>query len=309
MSEPSCLKPSETGTSLMREGLQTIAEAIRFATAEISKVSGDQPRRQAEWLLENILSCNRAEVYSSPHRILSADEHNELNGFLRRRAQGEPLQYIFGAVEFRHLTLRIDRRALIPRPETEGLAEIALKLIRSISEPVILDVGTGCGAIALSIVQEQPNAYVIGVDKDEEALSLARENGEILDLSNRVSWEQMDVSTSQFKQHFNARKFDLIISNPPYVSETEYYQLPTEIRDYEPPQALLAGKDGLDFIRVLAGVCGDLLRDQQYLVCEIGELQSEASQRIFEQAGWDVRVSDDLSGKPRYLTASPRRRT
>jgi len=254
-------------------------------------------------MLETILGIGRAEIYSDGGIFLDSIQIGRLREFLDRRSRGEPLQHILGTVEFRNVTLKIDRRALIPRPETEGLVDIGLEMIRALDHPGILDIGTGCGAIALSLIQEHSGARAVGVDISAEALELAAENGEALGLSRRVIWISVDLFSADFSAQFEDR-FDLIISNPPYVAENEYRQLPAEIRNYEPPVALLAGREGLDAIRSLAEIGKDLLGDQKCLICEIGERQSDSSIQIFSGAGWDAHVRKDLSGKPRYLIAS-----
>lgn len=254
-------------------------------------------------MIQTILRVNRAAIYTEPEVGLDAVQVAMLEGFLRRRLRGEPLQYILGTVEFRTIVLHVDRRALIPRPETEFLVEIGLELIGSILAPLVLDVGTGCGAIALSILDDHPGARSTGIDISEEALELAKENSGILKLNDRVTWKKSDLYADNFIHQFDS-PFDLIISNPPYVSERDFERLPPEIRLFEPRVALTPGEDGLQAIRRLAEVCPRILKSRGHYVGELGEDQGEAAKQIFEKAGWDAHVRRDLSGKPRYLVAS-----
>ena len=277
-------------------------QALQIAIEEISRFSTDQPRRQAEWMIEAILEVDRVKIYSDEHLYLAPVQTTRLKEFLKRLGKGEPLQYILGRADFRNITLKVDRRALIPRPETEGLVDIGLEFVKSVSAPQILDVGTGCGAIALSFLDEHPGAQLTGIDISEEALDLAGENGRSLKLDNRISWIEGDIFAKDFVTQFDTC-FDLIVSNPPYVPAEMLWELPVQIRDYEPIVALVCGKDGLDAIRRIAETCGTLLKDDCYLICEIGQNQENSSHQIFQKAGWDARVREDLSGNPRYLVA------
>ena len=279
-----------------------VRDAVQKAAERLSSISTDPPRHQVEWMLESILNVNKAAIYSDDGLILNQEQIARLKEYIERRLRGEPLQYILGTVEFRRITLKVDRRALIPRPETEGLIEIGLELLKSNPAPKILDVGTGCGAIALSLLDEHPGAGVTGLDISSEALQLAEENGDLLKLSNRVMWIKGDIFDDNLHKKID-KSFDLIISNPPYVAMAEYAALPVEIREYEPAIALTAGGDGLDVIRRLAAVCDRLLKAEGYFICEIGENQGNVSKQIFRKAGWDVHTRHDLSGKPRYLVA------
>jgi len=282
-----------------------ISEALNSAAIQIARISKDNPRQQAQWLLQSVLPADAAAIFADRRRQLTPDQMARLQLFIRRRLQNEPLQYILGAAEFRRIRLKVDRRALIPRPETEGLVEIGLELIRKIPDPTILDVGVGCGAIALSLLDEHPGAGGLACDVSQEALDLAAENARALNLDNRLAWKMADLFDPGFAAVIDQR-FALVASNPPYVSENEYRELPAEIRDYEPAVALLAGKDGLDAIHRLAQIGQELLEDGGHLICEIGERQKAAALQIFDELGWDAEVRNDLNGKPRYLVAAAR---
>lgn len=275
-----------------------------MAAEEISKVSDDQPGRQAEWMLEAILGLSHMQLYSDKNLTLNPEEVLQLKSYLKRRADHEPLQYILGTTEFRNLTLKVDRRALIPRPETEGLVDIGLEFIRSVPSPRILDVGTGCGALVLAFLDEHPDSRCYGVDISRDALDLASENGRALGFDDRVTWLESDVLAEDFADQFDV-KFDLIISNPPYVAQKESGSLPPEVRDWEPATALFSKGSDLDTIQRLAEITKDLLLVDCHLICEIGETQGERASQLFKRSGWDAHVRDDLNGKPRYLVARP----
>lgn len=280
----------------------TLLEALFRAQGVLERLGLNNPRGQAEWMLESILDLRRADLYRDKDRVLSPEELDTLREYLRRRKSGEPLQYILGWVEFHHITLKVDRRALIPRPETEGLVELALNAIRSLPNPRLLDAGTGTGAIALAILHDHSSASAAACDSSPEALELARENGKYLGLEDRITFIQADLFSEDFIQRMGGR-FDLVVSNPPYVSQAEYQQLSEEIRQWEPPQALASGPEGLDAIRRLAQVGGELIAAGGRLIIEIGEGQKESAQAAFRHFGWQTLVTEDLNGKSRYLTA------
>jgi release factor glutamine methyltransferase len=255
-------------------------------------------------MLGNILGMIRGDLYLDADRKLTPEQLDTLREYLRRRKTGEPLQYILGNVDFHNITLKVDRRALIPRPETEGLVELALNFLRSFQQPRILDVGTGTGAIALAILHEHDSTVAVACDISTTALDLARENAKCLALVDRITFIPTDLFSVDFTKTIGGR-FDLVISNPPYVSEAEYRRLPEEIRDWEPPQALESGSEGLDAIQRLSEIGNELIKPGGSLIIEIGERQSQRASSIFQHFGWETFVKEDLNGKPRYLSATP----
>lgn len=279
-----------------------VRTVLREAMQTISSFSSDHPERQAEILAQAVLNVERAKLYTNDSVRFTTEQIQRLNQFIHRRRQGEPIQYIIGTVEFRHLTLKADPRALIPRPETEGLVEIGLDLIRSTPEPVILDIGTGCGAIALSFTAEHSGARCTGIDISRDALDLAEENSRKTGLSDRILWKWGDLFHNDFFSRMDIR-YDLIVSNPPYIETTEADSLPPEVREWEPDIALYSGVDGLEAIKRLSIICHDHLKDGCYFICEIGEGQEKAIIDIYRKAGWDIHVKNDLSGITRYLIA------
>jgi release factor glutamine methyltransferase len=282
-----------------------LLEALFKTQAVLENLSQENSRGQAEWMLEHLLGLERSELYRQGDRDLTPEQVASLREFLRRRKSGEPLQYILGQVDFHHITLKVDKRALIPRPETEGLVDLALSVIQDIPQPHFLDVGVGSGAIALALLHDHAGTSGVACDNSAAALELALENAKCLGLDDRITFVQADLFAPDFNQLVTGR-FDLIVSNPPYITQSEYEQLPEEIREWEPRGALESGPEGMDALRRLAAVGGELINPGGRLITEIGELQSQSAADAFHQFGWETSVAPDLNDKPRYLTASPR---
>ena len=221
------------------------------------------------------------------------------DAMVERRTAGEPLQYVVGAWGFRSLDLLVDRRVLIPRPETEWVVEQALRRLPDGVPVTVVDLGTGSGAIALSIAVERPHARVVATDVSREALAVARANlagigraGTRVELREGDWWDAIDAD-----EHV-----DLVISNPPYVADTD--DLPSEVADWEPRSALVPGPTGLEALAVIVGGAPPRLRPGGWLVCEIGETQGDAVRALAADAGLvEVDVLPDLTGRDRVLVA------
>jgi release factor glutamine methyltransferase len=212
-----------------------------------------------------------------------------------RRRRGEPLQYIEGEVQFGPLDLLADRRALIPRPETEGLWEIAVAELTDVSNPVVLDLCTGSGNLALALKRAFPTATIFASDVSSDALALALENSQRLDLA--VEFVRGDLFGAVPVQLRGG--FDLVVSNPPYIGEGEFESLPDEVRGYEPVAALVAGPAGTEVLARIAAEVEEWLRPRGIVACEIGESQGEDCLNLF--AHLDPRIEHDLTGRPRYI--------
>jgi release factor glutamine methyltransferase len=282
----------------LRQRLEETAE--RLAEAGI-----ESPRAEAEGLLAAAIGPVQRHTLYLEERDLTGAEQQRLQSLVRRRLAGEPLQYITGEAAFRMLTLKVDRRALIPRPETEGLVGTALRLMGSQEQVVVLDAGTGSGAIALSVAAERPSWSVLAADLSPAALDLARENAARLGLG-RVQWLEADITNLVFWRSLPV--LDLVIANPPYVATGEWAGLAREITEHEPTGALLAGESGLDVIAPLLEGASMRVKPGGLVVIEIGETQGEAVTGLARANGLsDVRVAPDLSARPRYLIAEQRR--
>jgi len=235
--------------------------------------------------------------------FLSMDEETgdadcRARGMIARRAVGEPLQYVLGAWDFHGREFLLTRDTLIPRPETEGLVDRALVALRRRGAGAVraLDVGTGCGAIAVTLAAEALAVRVVATDVSIGALRAARGNAEAHGVAERIAFVRCDM-LSALKC---GERFDVVVSNPPYVSEGEWDSLPPEVRDHEPPGALLAGADGLSALRILAAGAGGLLRPGGELWCEIGAGQGEAATRLPSGPLRPIGVFRDLAGRDRY---------
>jgi len=238
---------------------------------------------EAELVLTHLLNCDRMSLYLNKDINLTGDKSALLSSILQRRMFGEPVQYILGETEFMGIKIKTDRRALIPRPETEILVEQALEKLNQagISSPKILDLGTGSGCIAIAIVKNLSRAEVWASDISEEALRLAEENATLNNAE--VKFIQSDVFSALKAGTY---KFDLIISNPPYISTKEFNSLAKEIF-FEPQMALKAGSDGLDFYRRIISQAAGYLNDGGLLAFELGLNQSYFVKEMLEKAGFD----------------------
>jgi len=227
----------------------TIGDALARATSRLVAAGVESARLESELLLAKACDdCARALLYAELDREMSDEQVEAFDANLVRRERREPLAYILGEWGFRRLTLKTDRRALIPRPETEVVVERALEHIRDLDKPRVLDVGTGTGAIALAIADEVPQAQVTAMDVSEDALALARENLELTGINGRVRLVEHDL-TSGLGEH----DFDLVVSNPPYVAAGD--EVDPEVADFEPAAlAVYAGDDGRAILERLAGL-------------------------------------------------------
>jgi release factor glutamine methyltransferase len=268
------------------------AAALEHAAGELRRAGVDTPTVDAEWLLAHTLSVSRSQLQASGSRELSADEERSFLACLERRARREPLAYVLGEWGFRRLTLSLDPRALVPRPETETVVERCLALLADVPKPRVLDVGVGSGAIALAIADEHPSAHVVGVDSSEAALTLAEENRVRSGVDGRVTLVHGDLLEGV------DGKFDLVVSNPPYVGAEEWERLQPEIRLYEPRAALVGTAVG----EAIARDAQALLVDGGVLVLEAGDGQAGGLATTLDELGYeDVAITPDLAGRDRVV--------
>jgi len=269
----------------------SLGEALRLSTEHLAARGSETPRLDAERLLARATGLERIELYMSFDRPLTQTELAAARELVARRARREPLQYILGEWGFRRLTLTVDPRALIPRPETEILVERALALVAGIERPRVLDVGTGSGAIALAIADEHPGAVVTGIDESAAALALAAENRERTGLSVELVRHDLFVGLP-------AGRWDLVVSNPPYVDAADLPGLEPEVRDWE-PHAALTGEGALEAVVVGAGA---VLGPGGALALEVGAGQAGVTAALLEEIGLvAVAVTPDLAGIDRIV--------
>lgn len=323
----------------MTDDIWTIKAALDWTVGYLTRKGDENPRLSAEWLLAEATGLRRIDLYVNFERPLSMPERDVLRGYVARRGAGEPLQYITGEVAFRHIAVKVRPGVLIPRPETEVLVSEAIALLPARkrrcatdslsfdelqklcgedaadgvadqacepcapeeSEVLVADICTGSGCIACSIAYEYPEARVFATDIAPEAVALASDNVEALGLADRVSVESYDLAgtlTSRFPQ-----RFDLVVSNPPYIPDAVMDELPAEVANHEPRLALAGGPDGLDIYRRLLNQCSDLLKHGGGFAFELHEDCLDQAAELASQAGYDdVRIVADLAGRPRVLT-------
>ena len=243
------------------------------------------------------LGCDRAYLYAHSERPISGDEFQRYDDALSQRVTGVPAQYITGHQEFWGMDLVVSPAVLIPRPETEHLIETVLPLAKSLVKPRIIDVGTGSGAIALALAKELPRAEIHATDISDVALEIARANAARHQLESRIQFHDTDLLAGI---DFDA--FDFVVSNPPYVGQTEEDQVQLEVRKFEPRNAVFAGPSGVEVIERLVPQAGAVLKLGGWLVLEISGTIVEKERQLL--SGWDrLRVVNDLQGIPRVVAA------
>jgi len=326
----------------------TVLEAIQKSTEFLAKKGVDSPRLQTELLLAHLLKVPRMKLYLNFERTLTPAEVDSFREFIKRRGQREPLQHITGSTSFCGLEIAVHRHALVPRPETELLAELGCEFLqgragsspgRSLAKPgpqpaaarsenapypdlCALDFGTGTGCIAIALAVKCPSAKIVATDISPDALALARQNAGRNIVADRIEFVQGD-GFAVLKDRWGERprepkgnaigdgspgvsphRFDLIISNPPYIPSAEIAMLQSEVRDFDPRGALDGGADGLDFYRKLAVEAKPFLKPGGKIMLEFGDGQADAVRKIFETEKWIVEaVKEDYSQRERFLIA------
>jgi len=272
-----------------------IAAALADGTEQLRGVS-DSPRLDAELLLAQALDVPRSYLFAHPEDALDRAALERFCSSLDRRSDDLPLAYISGEKEFWSMTLIVSPDTLVPRPETELLVDQALQHIPKNENFSILDLGTGCGAIALAIAKERPHCDITATDVSDAALAVAREN------ANRLALANVEFLCGDWTAPVAGKTFDIIASNPPYVPEADP---DLERLKHEPQMALLSGKDGLDAIRRISAEAQSVLRPGGTLLIEHGDNQAEEIARILSADGWgEISQVNDLAGKPRVTIAT-----
>lgn len=275
----------------------TVLEVIQRSAEFLTKKGVESPRLQVELLLAHALQMPRMKLYLNFERTLTEAELEKLRELVKRRANREPLQHIIGTTNFCGLEFLVNRHVLIPRPETEILAERAWKYLSTLnSQPsTALDFGTGSGCLAVMLAKKS-NAEIHALDISNEAIEVARENAKRHEVIIKFHHGNGFTALSGKKE------FDLIVANPPYIATEEIATLEPEVRDHDPKSALDGGEDGLNFYRLLAKESQDWLAAAGRLMLEFGEGQAELIQEIFEEQKWIVEaVERDYSQRQRFL--------
>jgi len=278
----------------------SIAEIIREVSRKLESAGVPEARREAGSLLSFILGKNRTFLISHAEEQVDENSFDQLREFVERRATGEPLQYITGVQDFYGREFRVTPDVLIPRPETELLIEAALQIVGdSGAAPFICDVGTGSGCIAITLLCEVVHGRAMAIDKSPAALEIAKLNAQNLSVADRAAFVVSDCFSSL---NSHDHKFDLIVSNPPYVAEAALAGLQREVRDHEPMVALSPGPDGLSVIRRLIEDAPAFIKPGGHMLMEIGFDQGEAVTRLVNEGAWTLReIRPDLQGIPRIV--------
>jgi len=290
----------------------TVLEVIQKSAEFLAKKGVDAARLQIELLLAHVLKLPRMKLYLNFERQLSEVELDAVRGLVKRRGQREPLQHITGSTSFCGLEMTVNRHVLVPRPETELLAEAGWEFLGKHSPsnsqragpetgaPVALDFGTGSGCIAIALAVKCPAARLVALDTSAEALAVAKQNAERNQVADRIEFRHEDG----FGVLPAGARFDLIISNPPYIPSAEIETLEPEVRDFDPRAALDGGADGLDFYRRLAGESPTFLKPDGRIMLEFGDGQAEEVKRIFAAQAWNTeQILEDYTKRPRIFIA------
>lgn len=286
----------------------TIRNILKWAIATLKDAEIDSPAINADTLLAFVLSCDRTKLYTNPDKIITDAGINRYKDLINERTRHVPLQYLTGHVEFMSLDFFVDKRVLIPRPETEILVETVLNNAHdkqySNRKITIMDIGTGSGNIAVSLAKNLSNVEIYASDISQEALTLANENVRRHKVVDNVHLLHGDLYDA-FSGCAEKGQVDFIVSNPPYVNESEWNRLEPELREHEPRQALVGGEDGLCFYRQIIKEATDWLIPDGYLVIEIGETQANTIIKFMKNDGHyeDIKIIKDLQGNERIISA------
>jgi release factor glutamine methyltransferase len=292
-----------------------IADIYQKGKSMLGNLGEGEAELEARFLLQEAVGFPDARFHAEPEFMLSEDQERRYFDLIEKRLSGVPTAYLLGRKEFWSLTLKVAPGVLIPRPETELVVERVLAIVRGDgrrsrqerSEGIGLligDIGTGSGCIALALAKEFPGAGIVATDISSDALDTARENAEAHGIRN-VMFSRGNLFRPLHEEDLQGQ-FDVIVSNPPYVREDEWETLPVEIRENEPREAFVAGREGMDVIERLVRGAGRFLKPRGYLVLEIGHGERDTVMRLFGEEWGKVECFDDLAGIPRVIVARRR---
>lgn len=278
----------------------TVLESINLSTDFLEKKGIESARTNAELLLSSILNCKRLDLYLSYNRPLSEEETSKYREFISRRGKCEPLQYIIGNVEFYGLELIVNKSVLIPRPETEILVDEIVNFENVKKTLNILDIGCGCGNITLALAKNLPDSILTGIDISKDAINISSLNAKTIGLSERVSFLLEDIfnPSSDFEKNI----YDIIVSNPPYVSQEEYHTLQKEIVNFEPSIAVTDKDNGYTFYQKIIEKCHDILALNGRLYFELGLGQAERVKKMMIEYGFqNIEIKKDFDNIDRII--------
>ena len=281
----------------MKNKLYTILDVIKLSTDFLSKKGVPNSKCDAEWIISNTINLKRVELYLNYENIVSQDDLDSIRKDIIKRSKRIPLQHILGKVNFAGNEIICDSRALVPRNETEQLTEIIQKELSSMFSGKILDLGVGSGVILITLCKAFPQSRGLGVDKSDLAISLANENIELNKLTN------VELKFFDWEKEVLNEKFDLIISNPPYLSQDEWKDSEPEVKDYDPKIALVANDDGLADLKKIITISQNHLVKNGILALEIGHNQDKELIKVLEPSFREIKNIKDYGGKNRFLVA------
>lgn len=274
----------------------TVLEAIKLSTEYLDKRGIESARLNAEIMLADIMNCKRFDLYLQFDKPLSEQEKNKYRNFLERRGKFEPLQYILGNCEFYGLRFNVNPSVLIPRPETELLVESVIENVNKNTKIRIVDIGTGSGNIAIALAKNLPEAEIRAIDISNEAIEVAKKNAELNQVQTQINFLNVDIN------NLENDNFNVIVSNPPYVSKKDYPNLQKEIMQYEPPIALTDNSDGLEFYRNISNAASKMLVKGGKLFFEIGQGQSKEVKEIMTENKFkNIQIKKDYSQIDRVI--------
>lgn len=280
----------------------TVLEIIQKSSEFLAKKGIDSPRLQSELIIAHVLGLQRLQLYLNFDKQVSEKDADTIREMVIKRGKHIPLQHILGYTEFCGVKIKTDNRALIPRPETEILVETGLELIKDIPSPRILDFGVGSGCISVVLALKRNDARIVGIDISKDAIELAIENASMNNVSDRIQFLVSDGFSALPKD----LKFDLIISNPPYIPSAEISSLQPEVRDYDPVISLDGGEDGLKFYRYLAENAVSFLDVNGTMALEIGYGQADTVSQILQKANWEIsNIIKDYNKIDRVIVSKP----
>jgi release factor glutamine methyltransferase len=257
----------------------TVLESIKLSTEYLQNKGIDSPRINAELLLADILNCKRLDLYLKFDQPLKEEEIKIYREFIKRRGKFEPLQYITGSVEFYGMEFKVNKSVLIPRPETEILVETVINSFNSEENIDILDIGTGSGNIAVALAKNLLNSKVSAIDSSLEALEIARENAKLNSVEDRIDFINYSILDGN---NLSTKKYNIVVSNPPYVSAVEFPALQPELKVYEPRIALTDEGDGFSFFKIISTMAKNSLKEKGKLFFEIGKDQYREVEQILQ---------------------------
>jgi len=274
-----------------------VIDLLKWGEQYFSEIDFDNPRKEIEILLQDVLECNRVDLYLRFEETLSNNQLKTLREWVRRRKNREPIQYITGKAGFHNLIINVTHNVLIPRPESERLVEILLSTLNKDDNISILDIGTGSGCLTLALGKELPNAYIVGIDNSEKAISLSKSNAEMLEIEN-INFIEMDFLNNTLEE-----KFDIIISNPPYIPKEEMESLMPDVKNFEPHSALTDSADGLTFYDEIAEISQNIINANGWIFLEVGlgEHPNRAKQIFMTNKFKNVELIKDYNGDDRVL--------